>query len=77
MGMFDEVRFRCPKCTTVFTEQTKAGDCILESYDSSEVPIEIARALHGEDTECSSCKSVFTMVPMSNPTCVPMGLVMR
>ncbi len=54
--MFDTVIFKCPNCGSDIEEQTKAGECILSTFNSNEVPIDIARAMFDEIIHCYECE---------------------
>lgn len=67
MGMYDEVVFTCPKCDGHITEQSKAGACSLVTYQSDDVPTQIAVDLNGETVWCQNCGANFKIrafVPM-------------
>jgi hypothetical protein len=61
MGMFDTVLFACPSCDKQIEEQSKAGDCRLNDYDQSFVPVEIAKALENTEVHCSNCGNNFVV----------------
>ena len=42
MGMFDTITFSCPDCGTEMSGQSKSGDCILDTYHHTSVPIDVA-----------------------------------
>ena len=67
MGCYDSVTFRCPKCGTVITEQSKAGDCDLLVFPSAEVPLRIAVDLLGESLHCGGCDSHFYVRSQLSP----------
>lgn len=52
MGCYDSVWVRCPGCGEKVEFQSKAGACLLRSYDPSSVPPEIATDLDGDVSEC-------------------------
>ncbi len=56
MGCFDEVTFDCPDCGTRLTVQSKAGKCMMATYDMGEVPMEIAADIDGQSVWCSTCE---------------------
>jgi len=39
MGMYDEVIIECPNCFKHFKEQSKAGDCVLQTYWIHDAPL--------------------------------------
>lgn len=38
MGMFDTLYFPCPHCGELTGEQSKAGGCMLDSYNLGDCP---------------------------------------
>lgn len=75
MGMFDEVCFKCPDCEFRVNVQSKAGKCDLKSYNSLEVPVEIANDIDGDVIFCENCgcrSVVASLVPIKT---VPMRLI--
>ena len=42
MGMFDSIYFKCPDCGKEIEAQTKSGDCDLNSYEHTSVPVDVA-----------------------------------
>lgn len=62
MGMFDSVYFKCPNCGKDIEEQSKAGECLLISYHQTEVPLEIANSILGDDLHCYGCDKSFKIV---------------
>ena len=57
MGMYDEVMLRCPECETLFTEQSKAGDCNLHCYNLDQCPPEILIDMSKEAIYCPKCRT--------------------
>lgn len=55
MGMFDSVYVDCPKCGTDIEFQSKAGDCILGTYNLNNAPQEILEDIEGDVEECHKC----------------------
>lgn len=60
MGMFDSLIVKCPKCGKGVEFQSKAGECLLNDYNLSTVPSEIAIDLNGE-TETCECGEILTI----------------
>lgn len=60
MGCYDTVNFRCPKCGTALTTQSKAGRCNLAEFQAIAVPPVIAADLEGEKLFCE-CGAEFTI----------------
>ena len=67
MGMFDSVYAPCPKCGQELEWQSKAGPCILNGYNPSKVPVEVARDITGELEHCSGCNLAYALVPFVQP----------
>lgn len=61
MGMFDSVSFECPWCNKTTKVQSKAGDCMLNTYDSHSVPIGIAANLKDTVEYCDHCEQSFAL----------------
>lgn len=55
MGMYDSINFSCPRCRQAITEQSKAGNCHLEDFSSSSVPLKIAESIDGNKLHCAAC----------------------
>ena len=53
MGMYDTLRFACPKCGEALGLQSKEGACILDTFSVNEVPWPIARHLDRQITRCA------------------------
>ena len=60
MGMFDRLYVSCPECHEDVEFQSKAGECLLESYDVVDVPVAIAIDLDGETSTCE-CGHMITL----------------
>jgi len=68
MGMFDTVFIYCPHCSMDTRVQSKAGDCVLNNFDQSSVPVEIAKDLNMKrPMKCEHCEGMFTVVMMYSP----------
>ena len=63
MGMYDEVKFKCPSCSKVLEFQTKSGHCNLDTFPSYRVPVEVAAGLIGESISCFKCGKDYKMIP--------------
>ena len=61
MGMFDAVMFECPICNASMEAQSRAGECILRTFSSVNVPPKIATSLDGELVHCEACDRVWTI----------------
>jgi hypothetical protein len=55
MGMFDVVRHRC-SCGGTIEWQSKAGECLLNSFSKDKVPLHIAVDINDEVVSCYDCK---------------------
>ncbi len=76
MGMFDEVTARCPRCETVVEFQSKAGPCILKTYNAEDgVPPEIAVDVMHDREECRGCGETLKLIPTIPIRTIPMRLV--
>jgi len=60
VGMFDSVNVKCPHCGEYNELQSKAGDCILNTYLEYEVPCNIAMDLEGTEW-CQSCGEQYSI----------------
>ena len=58
MGMYDSLEVRCPTCGTFVTFQSKAGDCVLDTFCLDNVPSSIADDLNGTTKSCSTCGDI-------------------
>lgn len=74
MGMFDSVNFSCPSCISIIEVQSKAGECTLATFSSSDVPSRIAEDIDGEWAYCESCQKTF-QVATAGTGRVTMGLI--
>jgi hypothetical protein len=62
MGMFDYVDATCPQCGGSMKGQTKAGDCMLNTYTvEDEMDAHEAAIVDGETLDCEFCKVAFTV----------------
>lgn len=60
MGVYDSVWFICPKCGHEFENQTKAWDCIMASFESTEsIPYSFALAVADAHAKCWECGAEF------------------
>jgi hypothetical protein len=71
--MFDRVLAPCPECGHKVEFQSKAGKCVLASYDIEEVPIAIAENIDGMVKQCSNCGH-YCRIHLSS--CVPINVRM-
>ena len=42
MGVYDCIKFECPSCGTTMIAQSKSGPCTLETFNSRDVPVDVA-----------------------------------
>lgn len=71
MGMYDRVFIPCIECGRRVEFQSKAGDCLLNSYTIKDIPPEIAGDLDGEKVVCEcgtiiSIETQFTINVIAN-----------
>jgi transcription elongation factor Elf1 len=66
MGMFDTVRFDCPRCDAPVEVQSKAAECTLTDFysltpfDASVVvPDRVAEDVKGRFVRCDDCEATF------------------
>lgn len=62
MGCFDTVLVNCPGCGKSNEIQSKAGDCILQTFLLDDAPDVIKSDLNGEEIECQQCGAVYRIV---------------
>ena len=75
MGMYDEITFTCPGCGKSITEQSKAGECNLNTFTSDAVPVEIAADIGGNMVRCGDCGKTWKIFqPDPVVLAVPMSL---
>ena len=43
MGCYDTIEFPCPECGEMIYTQSKGGDCTLQNYPYTSVPIDVAQ----------------------------------
>jgi hypothetical protein len=74
--MFDSVIAPCPKCGEDLEWQSKAGECLLNRYPVTMVPMEIAADVDKEWAYCEACKESFQLrLPFQQPVTVSMEVV--
>lgn len=70
MGMFDTITFNCPNCREPLEAQSKGGDCILNTYDHTAVPLDVATdANRHSPIECD-CGSKWKFREVSQEVCL-------
>lgn len=71
MGMFDRINFKC-ECGNEIEAQSKSGPCLLDSYDHTAVPDDVAQdANRHAPFTCDKCGSRYqfseeSIAPMKN-----------
>ena len=77
MGCYDCITFRCPACGKEIIAQSKSGDCELESYKFTSVPISVAYdANRHAPFECVCGFSwIFGNLPDSNKARVSLSIL--
>ena len=75
MGMFDEIRVKCPACSKEYRAQSKGGDCFLYTYDfpgdgdgENDAPPEVLiHAMTYDDYVCKGCGAKFKIQMITEP----------
>jgi hypothetical protein len=63
VGLFDSLYFRCPFCGESNEEQTKAGPCLLDSFQfEKDLPAWVMEDFNGTETRCFKCQKRFKFV---------------
>jgi len=73
MGLFDIVKFWCPRCQEKIEVQSKAGDCELHEYFSA-APASIAGDLNGEYVYCEGCNTTWQITTPVTTDNIPLFL---
>ena len=55
MGMFDSLYIDCPHCKAKIEIQSKAGDCMLASYNLENAPQWLIKEAIGSKYQCDEC----------------------
>lgn len=71
MGMFDSVIHRC-KCGNDVEWQSKADECVLAVYKTTEVPVTIANDINGEEQKCQECGTTYKLLGCDLPQKISM-----
>ncbi len=74
MGLYDTIYFKCKRCGETIDKQTKHGECLLSTFDSREVPTEIARCVIGDFVKCNKCNTKHEIVS-TPPSVMKLDLV--
>jgi hypothetical protein len=56
MGMFDTINITCPMCKETIEEQTKSGECMLDTYELENAPLAVLSGVLGS-VFCYHCKA--------------------
>ena len=67
MGCYETIHFKCPNCGVELSAQSKGGPCLLEDYEHTSVPMDVATdANRHAPYECKCGKSWMFKVPPIN-----------
>ena len=70
MGCYDTIAFKCPNCGNKIYTQSKGGECLLEEFPVTAVPISVALdANRHAPISCCKCGNnyVFNNIPNNEP----------
>ena len=42
MGCYETIHFKCPNCGAGLSAQSKSGPCVLDDYEHTSVPMDVA-----------------------------------
>lgn len=76
MGIFDSVIVRC-FCGGEIEFQSKAGECILQTFEIEKVPRKVAIDISGNSSVCNKCNKEYmisTYFKILLPECTPMRI---
>ena len=74
MGMYDEIKWKCPDCHRKNYAQSKSGECVMAAYPMTAVPTFVAMDANRHPLVCQ-CGSEFVFeVPKMVPTMVALKL---
>ena len=62
MGCFDTILVNCPGCGKSNEIQSKAGNCLLDTFELDKAPDVIKSDLNGERIVCKTCGAVYRIV---------------
>jgi len=66
MGVYDTLRFKCPSCGEVTSEQSKAGDCCLNYFTLKDAPLVVIADIHDDGEKdklfCEKCNVQLRLV---------------
>lgn len=77
MGCFDSVYVKCPGCGEEIEFQSKAGDCLLQTFYEDDVPTKLAVDIDGDTDQCPKCGMAVKIVAEVIKTCRVRGVRMR
>ena len=69
MGLFDTIVFNCPDCGEEIGAQSKGGACLMDTYDSKDVPIDVAQDCNRHapfDCKCGASWEFANVFPKQN-----------
>jgi len=76
--MFLIVTARCPNCDEEIEFQSKAGACLLHTYDAERgVPPEIAVDIQFDFESCLKCNTTIELIPTIPIHNIPMRVVIK
>ena len=59
MGMFDTVLYSCPHCDEQIEDQSKAGQCNLDTFTLDNAPPSVLLSISNWTLDCPSCHQKF------------------
>jgi transcription elongation factor Elf1 len=76
MGMYDTIKFLCPRCDEEIWVQSKGGEREMAEYEQDSVPYGAAQGVIHKRVTCSKCNRDYSAVILLDPPkVVRMGLV--
>jgi hypothetical protein len=68
MGCYETILFKCPACGAQLEAQSKSGPCLLETFQHTSVPIDVAQdANRHAPFECECGKKWMFDIPPLEP----------
>ena len=63
MGVYDNVKLECPKCSEPYYAQSKGGGCIMKTYTIKTAPLDVMSDVNRHAPfECEKCGSYFRVI---------------
>ncbi len=59
MGCYDIIKVPCPECSGDVEFQSKGGECDFNTYEGSNVPIDVAGDANRHPGYCDECGTAF------------------